>query len=393
MLSLVGVIILSLSSALAATPLSAEAQQQPCPQGALHQYLLSQGEWLPRIKLLVGDVDYGALLLERRLNDAALAAKHKVTLQQIKDFRALKPKRVAEVLEVLKQVSALVRTAKFETPQELTIHLSYQATTGISGGGHLHVPYQMAESKGASGKNWTKHPKFTRAVIAHELAHEVFHLTLKKRFPELDDLRIRTAEESRKRTQARADEYDRLKKERDLLADLMTKESPRTKASSAKLAELEAAMAKNKKAVTDQGLAGMWHGRPLDGPYNELFADVVAVIYARDPEGMRDGIYFTGADKDSRKSAHWRDFDGPPGPVPWSEGEEHVALQPTRKWLWESHLAQSKDPVPILRAVFEGIYKEVTERYRTGVWELPPDEMNRRLIERIDAEIKQASTK
>lgn len=278
---------------------------------------------------------------------------------------------------VVRMMSELV-----SSPGEIVVTFTHRESEAVTDSNRLVVPFQFLK-KSPKGKSLVKHPKYTHAVIAHELGHLFFNRLMDLEPSawyggDFQNFRQKTMEIRKQRNQDAKARYDVLDAE---LAKIKENNLVRAR-------EVESEMRAISKRMGDQGLIGMLSGRPLDVPYSELFADLVSVLYIGDLAADRDSSFFSGDDKQSHDAAELRDFSRHFEIQGWSKGEEHSTLAPTRSYLGailkslpRSHSAKSR----FLKNVAKCIALELRDRFEHELFDLTPEEVNRRLVDRMQA--------
>ena len=122
-------------------------------------------------------------------------------------------------------------------------------------------------------------------------------------------------------------------------------------------------------------------------PYHELFADVVAVMYAQDPQAMRRTVEFAGAQGKDLYAAEARDFTALHKAIGWNDTTPHYLLSPTRSYLYRTQWPKaytSKEKAAFLRHIFMVLKDEIQAN-----WNAPaksPEVLNINLINRFKSQ-------
>lgn len=259
-------------------------------------------------------------------------------------------RQLADTEAVIHQINDMV-TGHLQIPDKILVEL-----TKDEGGhfkhkfqgdvGYIDSPYQHIKrvQRGAKTSVLKKHPVYSRTILAHEYGHALFYETLRKR------------QESFAQAMNRWPSY-------------WDFDSPST----APLYDLTL-------------------------PYNEFFADLVAVLYAKDPAAIRKSLSFTGMSPKQKKEFLLRDFSArniDTIPIPKNRRGApipHTLLGPTRSYLGNKILKNPlyrNQPGLVAAKVLNAIALEIESGYtQTQVTQLSIKEMNDRLIERIAREFE-----
>lgn len=122
----------------------------------------------------------------------------------------------------------------------------------------------------------------------------------------------------------------------------------------------------------------------LISPYHELFADIIAVIYAEDPQAMRHSIEFQGAQGKDLYGAEARDFTLIHKTAGWNDTTPHYLLSPTRSYLYHAQWIKTytlDDKAAFIKNVFRVLKQEIEAN-----WNGPtksPETLNVNLIKRF----------
>ncbi len=73
-------------------------------------------------------------------------------------------------------------------------------------------------------------------------------------------------------------------------------------------------------------------------PYNELFADVIAILFSRNSHAMFEALKYPSMSEAETKMLSYRDFSISHGLEGWKESEAHSFFAPVRNYIWEHYL-------------------------------------------------------
>jgi hypothetical protein len=238
----------------------------------------------------------------------------------------------------------------------------------------------------------TKNPIYSEAILAHEYGHLVFRENYRKLEPQQ-----RNAEEA----------YFELiasQKESKLIAGkieiLMAKASSAQGDEKISLQKQIQDLFDEETRVQQKGLRAMEVVDQVDSvvsPYNEFFADVVAVLHTENSNAISDAVTFTSKNQMIRGQAQAkfsrdsRDF-GNNIRHP-KEMEAHQLFFMARAYMWSSYLASpstmKNNKSEVLSAVFIAVAKETSRQLKNdSTTELTWKEANESLISSIEAEMK-----
>jgi hypothetical protein len=357
------------------------------------------------------------------------------------------PEALARVQEIIFGIDDFVRPA-FRPPRELKITLRASGSEAFQSPGSLTVPHQLVTTRGLV--RHMKHPAHTRAVIAHEYGHALFAEAMAREFPELERLKLERKQLFRERIRPEFGELlaagdAKRAADRDLLVtasqELREEHSqatarleelfrktrdnlkPQQRVDRAGRRKLELAALRQRRdeveaqllAVADEGVRARYveataryreamkrveaiggMNVSLDPPdietaYDELFADVVAVLHDRDGRAVMRSSMYSGPHDDFgkiRARARMRDFTRRHSVKGWKETNPHVLYGPVRSHLWRTYLSHPggmEDRAGTLKKVFDAIREEIRERHAVAeLYDLAPEAANERLIRRID---------
>ena len=120
--------------------------------------------------------------------------------------------------------------------------------------------------------------------------------------------------------------------------------------------------------------------------YNELFADVVPVIYKKDGHITRDPLFSYAHSNKENEDALMRDFTRKHKLKGWSLEGSYAMLAPTRSFLWQEYLSKphvQKKSGLALEALIEAIGEEVNYRLHYPAIQFTPEAVNRRLMDAV----------
>jgi hypothetical protein len=333
----------------------------------------------------------GACSGSRSLREPA-SSKTEFTFEQDDPHNAVKPAQIADMKETLERVIASVNK-RLAVPPALKVYVipihdnAFFNPLDLS----LTLPYQLVFN------DHDKHPKFTRPVWAHEFGHSVFFANI-ERFAPLSGwayhkalVEFRAAQDkSKKEFQA----YQDLGREIGARIDAVCKEGFKDSEACKQAMEEQVKLLAIMQDVMESMGGGdeIFSVQSLHAPYNEFFADVVAVAIYEDPEAIRDALHFEGEKKVMKNLGTRRDFDLPGRLLVWKDDSIHNALTPSRVHLWKNYLSNGKvksmDKALLLEKVLGAIGAEVDARAEKNEAMLPVAVMNARLIKRLDAALK-----
>ena len=221
-----------------------------------------------------------------------------------------------------------------------------------------------------------KGPRHSISLLAHESGHLIFNHTLFERIAYLRNILEAQANIQRKLDQSRGESRE-IREKVELL---------------------EAEMNSNQKKLE----TFMFE---IAGPYNELFADIVAVAYQDDPRAISS--YFSNnhyslidlqqnpevGERDFRRSDryYWQMFEEWAALDLHGDGPSHIEMHPTRLHVWTRYLKRYKNGTSkqgeVLSKLFDAMIaetEEAFERFDHGLPSLSIQEKNKHLIRRID---------
>ncbi|CAE79016.1 hypothetical protein AB1A81_05020 [Bdellovibrio bacteriovorus] len=126
----------------------------------------------------------------------------------------------------------------------------------------------------------------------------------------------------------------------------------------------------------------------LLAPYHELFADVVAVLYAEDPQAMRKAVEFPSGSNKDIYMAEARDFTVGHAHQHWNDSTPHYMLSPVRSSLFAGHWIKrysSAEKREYLVKVYNLLRDDILSRWHQ---ETPSvQDANKTLIEKINSRL------
>ncbi|MBS1983458.1 MAG: hypothetical protein JST16_04735 [Bdellovibrionales bacterium] len=209
--------------------------------------------------------------------------------------------------------------------------------------GRVESSFQLARDKKSGTGKFTKHPTHSRAILAHEYGHAVF----------FESMRLRSEKFALAMNKWPSywefDHYPQTMRMHDMIE-----------------------------------------------PYNELFADLTAVLQAKDLSAMRKSFSFSGMSEADRKGYLLRDFaarNTNATPIPTTRRGvpiPHALLGRTRSFLGSNILTNPlyrNEPGATAAKVLNAIALEIEERYTNpDLQNLSVQTMNDRLIEKLAKE-------
>ncbi|ASD64454.1 hypothetical protein B9G79_13190 [Bdellovibrio bacteriovorus] len=126
----------------------------------------------------------------------------------------------------------------------------------------------------------------------------------------------------------------------------------------------------------------------LLAPYHELFADVVAVLYAEDPQAMRKAVELPSSSDKDIYMAEARDFTIRHSHEHWNDSTPHYRLSPVRSRLFAGHWIKgysSTEKREYLEKVYNLLRDDILSRWHQ---ETPSvQDANKTLIEKINSRL------
>lgn len=247
-------------------------------------------------------------------------------------------------LAKIEKVAARIQTfAELGTP--LTLFVNAKAYEAYTSFGRLIVlnARQMAWGK-------VRPQAQTEKIWAHELGHAVFNQLLSEQFPPIRPYRDFMAEKTKLIVNAQDPELD------------------------------------TEKTLEPQWTAAMAKARDIQVPYNELFADLVAALYAEDSSAMSKAMASPGMPRKKQEETRYYDFTGKYDVEKWEEEEVHYFFAPARAHIGKHFLSwpmTDQRKREVLRKIFDACLAEIRKNWE-GNQSLPsPSAANRRLIESL----------
>ena len=257
--------------------------------------------------------------------------------------------------------------------------------------GLLKIGLQLGRELGPS-RTYTKNPTFSQAILAHEYGHLIF----RENFIRIEP-KMREAEAVFPQTLEPRKKVDTLDAELDLLRkQLPTLSWDEKSVVWKRMHELET----EKNQLIAQVMELMQIPTKLNerlDPYDEFFADVVAVLQTENPSAVSEATKFTilqqkvGKPKLLKFSDDSRDFQNKiQRPLYYGKHEYFLTV---RAHLWNSYLASQSllhgSKAKILSAVYAAVAKEA--QLSIAAPSFGPQEswkeLNQNLIQRLDAEL------
>lgn len=237
---------------------------------------------------------------------------------------------------------------------------------------------------------YSKHPKYDLVSVAHEFGHSIFHETMLKR-----------SGLYRKRTNSFAEFSERIKKSKEKMASLETElekvsDDKKAQAIEERLIKLEDQLLDYQEIFWNTYLNDPYGKiQSLIDGYNELFADLTAVLYFKDPKIMYKSLTNTKylqylKNETGHEPAISRDFTNRNNKIErWLETDEpHEIFAPVRYFIFETFLSRplfvDREPRKLYEKVFNSILNEINFLVDNPEANLSPSELNQRLIRDIE---------
>ncbi|MGE0633596.1 MAG: hypothetical protein AB7O96_14380 [Pseudobdellovibrionaceae bacterium] len=118
--------------------------------------------------------------------------------------------------------------------------------------------------------------------------------------------------------------------------------------------------------------------------YQEFFSDLVTAVRSGNPEVIRDALNEAGLLSPFNEN---RSFLKKIPIENWNEEDPHRALAPLYSHVWEVYTSRERtnqQKADFLWEIFEIIGEEILDRHKNGLMVMPPAEMNRRFLERLE---------
>jgi hypothetical protein len=338
----------------------------------------------------------------------------------------LNAKQINEVLEVVQGVNELVQPA-LRVPVSEVVELRRKGWEHFYGiGPRITVPYQSAwmhEVRKGVLRERVKHPKYTRAAVAHEQGHAIFDLNMHSRVPEwkshmekLEAIQkarelIAVALETRFEIEDKLIENGLVREDRralsvfeallrDRLPDGRINGGLPSAYTHPLFSEWERAKKLERDAFETMSRVNSDDTLKLNAhmePFTELFADCVAVLYFEDGAVISKGVNYAGfagkTFEERRKlaSTRGRDFTARYKASSWNHTNPHALLGPVRSHLWKYYLNNPMfrtKRAEILAKLLDVIADEAKE-----LKSLEPREVNERLINSIEDQFQSLSSR
>jgi hypothetical protein len=379
---------------LTVIPLSqASASAKTCPA----QYQLLAGSKAPQHSVLLTQkkipLDSAKAILA---GDTRLAKE--LGIADTRELRTLTAQALPGIEQDLRQMDTFLAPV-LHLPETFTVQLSAQESRPSANfqTNLLTLGYQYA-AKAKTGKMFTKHPVFSRAVNLHEYAHLILETNFKKKFPNFVALRERARkmrfENYLQTSTAIAKDNDALMQSYERVSQLKQQLlSPMPESSRQELRHtLHAAQAEKRKLVEKlrPHLESIVLAADSDffTPYHELFSDLVPALFLNDKNAIYNSLHFSGGLKNDRNQARFF------GALPASHGGNftsqsgHGFLGDVRKHIGENLMPEAKtvaEKQRLIKAVYQAIESEVEEGIRTGNFLKTKEETVKSMIQRIDS--------
>lgn len=131
--------------------------------------------------------------------------------------------------------------------------------------------------------------------------------------------------------------------------------------------------------------------RDIQKPYTELFADLVAVLFANDASAMRRAMTLEGMPKREKLKARLYDFNSDISLEDYTGDDEHLVFGPVRSHIGRQFLKfpmANKDKQTVLNIVATSMIEEMNQLWSTRTKPADFRALNLSLIERISSLIK-----
>ncbi len=115
--------------------------------------------------------------------------------------------------------------------------------------------------------------------------------------------------------------------------------------------------------------------------YEELFSDLLVVLYDGNPSVMSETLKKYGASPQNRSS---RDFAHINHILGWKDAEEHNLLAPTRTFIGKFYLPKFKGKE---HELITHVWECITEELESGRWRRTPEQINLDLVNRLKKRI------
>lgn len=139
---------------------------------------------------------------------------------------------------------------------------------------------------------------------------------------------------------------------------------------------------------TDAAMASLWRpemgmARDIQVPYNELFADLVAVLRADDKMAMTKAMLAPGMPEKARAETGFYGFAGRYNLAHWAQTDVHYFFAPARAYIGEHFLRFPMSPArkkALIKAVYQACLHEIEKHWSLAKALPSPEEANRSLI-------------
>jgi len=175
--------------------------------------------------------------------------------------------------------------------------------------------------------------------------------------------------------------------------DLMVKEFTPIKAFQRYMVEHDKFSIKKRKPLSDnfQRAKDYWSseaelGRDIQKPYSELFADLIATLYAQNKSTMRDAMVVKGMDARSLELAKYYSFDENIGIGEYKGNDIHFVFGPVKSFIGKKLLKfpmSDQRKLEVVNVVSKAIFKELNRLWDNKLRPKNFDILNRKLIEAL----------
>ncbi|WP_413587026.1 hypothetical protein [Bdellovibrio sp. HCB274] len=303
------------------------------------------------------------------------------------------PKQVESFREVVNDVNS--RLGKLQAPQNAEILIHSEHNAPFADQIQKSITMGIRYSRTINGKTYQKAPSLALAILAHEYGHLVFAENYLHREPLYAE-----GVSSLEKAKPFEKKFAELELQKTSLAAQMKTFKEAGKPTPPEIIQRHTAVSTMMARVRDQIQdikADYRKVTAIKEPYDEFFADVVAVLYSGKADAISKSIVFTRGLQASRlkgqatQTLEQRDFENRRHQN--LDTRPHNFFSATRSAIWNSYLAspslRNKHSGEILEAVMDAITKEISFKLKNPDvsfqknWEL----LNSRLIEAIDQQM------
>lgn len=328
--------------------------------------------------------------LEREILTATSASSQKINIALMDE----QTPRSAEnhFKKLISELNAWL-SQEFRLPSELRVEVHFMMFGAGARPGRVRSPYQIAQwiehkKHGVKYKKLvSKHPSWSDVFFSHEYGHAVFYAnaavssqpwgnvmtTAFESFFQINKELLALVRKGRQiRLRQEKSKPEKAKRLEELLRKLREEDQKAT-------AELKASMTR------------LYKIKEVVIPYEEFFADLVAVIHFNNPRAIRDSLRNLQKDN-SAESTLGRDFSERFPLWKWeSEKSEHLFFSPLRSFLWKYYFSNpvynGRHPW-LLRQIFEVFEQDIQNRFMYNDFKnLTPRVHNERLMKAISQKI------